>query len=137
LVKIDERPAESDVADTPPTRVAATIQRIVRDTKLGQQVKAMYDYQCQICGVRLEGLAGPYAEAAHIRPLGTPHHGPDSLENLLCLCPNHHVLLDFGGIGILDDLTLIGAEGKLHVKAAHKINAAHLRYRRAHFYRGI
>jgi hypothetical protein len=36
-------------------------------------------------------------EAAHIRPLGAPHNGPDTLDNTLCLCPNHHVLFDHGG----------------------------------------
>jgi hypothetical protein len=64
-----------------------------------------------MCGTRLEGLAGPYAEAAHIRPLGAPHHGPDTPENILCLCPNHHVLLDHGGVGIGEDLSLVGEEG--------------------------
>ena len=49
-------------------------------------VSELYDYRCQMCGTRLEGLAGPYAEAAHIRSLGKPHHGPDTLDNLLCLC---------------------------------------------------
>ena len=37
----------------------------------------------QMCGIRLEGFAGPYAEAAHVRPLGSPHNGPDTLNNIL------------------------------------------------------
>ena len=36
-------------------------------------------------------------EAAHIRPLGAPHNGPDTLDNTLCLCPNHHVPFDHSG----------------------------------------
>jgi putative restriction endonuclease len=39
-------------------------------------------------------------EAAHIRALGFPHNGPAVLENLLCLCPNDHVLFDAGAIYI-------------------------------------
>ncbi len=39
-----------------------------------------------------------YAEAHHIIPLGNPHRGPDIKENLLVLCPNHHVMLDYGAI---------------------------------------
>ncbi|MEJ6719982.1 MAG: hypothetical protein QNK82_15945 [Akkermansiaceae bacterium] len=58
-----------------------------------------------------------YAEAAHIRPLGTPHNGPDSMENLLCL--NHRVALDKYGYSIADDGTLIGIDGKLTVKSKH------------------
>jgi predicted restriction endonuclease len=30
--------------------------------------------------------------------LGTPHNGPDSVGNVLCVCPNCHVLLDYGAI---------------------------------------
>ena len=29
---------------------------------------------------------------------GIPHNGPDKLENMICVCPNCHVLLDFGVI---------------------------------------
>lgn len=31
-----------------------------------------------------KGPAGFYAEAAHIRPLGRPHNGPDTKDNLIC-----------------------------------------------------
>jgi putative restriction endonuclease len=85
------------------SRRETTVLRIVRDTKQARRIKELYDYGCQMCGTRLEGLAGPYAEAAHIRPLGAPHNGPDSPDNILCLCPNHHVLFDHGGVGIGED----------------------------------
>jgi len=55
-------------------------------------------------GIRLVGLAGPYAKAAQIRPLGAPHDGPDVSENILCLCPNHRVLFDHGGAAVGADL---------------------------------
>ena len=76
-------------------------------------VKTLHDHQCQVCGVRLEPPAGPYAEGAHVRPLGSPHEGPDTAGNILCLCPNHHVLLDLGAFSITDDLQLTGLEGSL------------------------
>jgi hypothetical protein len=72
-------------------------------------------------------------EAAHIRPLGAPHNGPDTLDNTLCLCPNHHVLFDHSGITIDEDLSLVGVEGRLAVHARHSINDNHLRYRREHY----
>lgn len=68
-----------------------------------------------MCGVRLEGAAGPYAERAHIRPLGSPHDGPDDESNILCLCPNHHALFDLGGVAVADDLRLNGAPARLQV----------------------
>ncbi len=107
--------------------------RIVRDTTQARRLKGLYDYKCQMCGTRLEGLAGPYAEAAHIRPLGAPHHGPDTPDNILCLCPNHHVLFDHGGVTIGEDLALDGAEGRLNVHPRHRISEEYLRYRRDHY----
>ena len=54
----------------------------------------------------MESLASPYAEAAHIRPPGAPHDGLDTSDYILCLCPNHFILLDHGGVGIGEDLSL-------------------------------
>jgi putative restriction endonuclease len=118
-------------------RQETTFVRIVRDTQQARAIKTLYDYCCQICDTRLEGSAGPYAEAAHIWPLGVPHNGPDTLDNLLCLCPNHHVLFDYGGFAIADDLTLLGIEGQLKIKPEHIINIEHIRYHRTHYYTRI
>jgi len=98
-----------------------------------RRIKGLYDYRCQMCGIRLEGLAGPYAEAAHVRPLGAPHRGPDTADNILCLCPNHHVLFDHGGVAIGEGLSLDGVEGRLYVDPQHQIGEDHLRYRRDHY----
>jgi putative restriction endonuclease len=117
----------------PPERVAQTLLRVVRDTALSRQTKHLYNFTCQVCGSRLVGPAGPYAEAAHIRPLGQPHNGPDSLDNLLCLCPNHHVLFDLGAFQIADDFSLIGLAGRLQVLSGHTISLDHIRYHRQHY----
>jgi putative restriction endonuclease len=114
-------------------RRETTVLRIVRDTKQARRIKEMYDYGCQMCGIRLEGVAGPYAEAAHIRPLGVPHNGPDTSDNILCLCPNHHVLFDHGGVVVAEDLSLIGAEGRLMIHPQHLVSEDHLRFRREHY----
>jgi len=71
-----------------------------------------------------------YAEGAHIRPLARPHNGPDIVENILCLCPNHHVLFDGGGFGINDDFSLLGIDGKLYVHNNHPIDIQYLKYHR-------
>lgn len=131
------RVSESQESYLPAARQEQTVVRIVRDTAQARAIKVLYDYQCQICGIRLESSAGPYAEAAHIRPLGAPHNGPDTLDNLLCLCPNHHVLFDYGGFAIEDDLSLLGLAGHLTIKDGHSVNLAHIRYHRAHYYNRI
>jgi putative restriction endonuclease len=138
LIKLPSIPTRTDTVSEnaavyPAERRETTVQRLVRDTAQARRIKELYDYRCQMCGTRLVGLAGPYAEAAHIRPLGAPHHGPDTPDNTLCLCPNHHVLLDHGGVGIGEDLSLVGAEGRLMVHPQHRINEEHLRYRREHY----
>ena len=125
---------EATAAYGPAPRKEVTTLRIVRDTAVTRRVKALYDYRCQVCGTRLDGAAGPYAEAAHIRPLGAPHHGPDILANVLCLCPNHHVLFDLSAFGIADSGQLLGLPGKLDVHKQHPIGVEFLAYHRAHFY---
>jgi len=121
-------PAGREVPERRPT----TTLRIVRNTAVATAVKILHDHRCQVCGVRLETPAGPYAEGAHIRPLGSPHDGPDTAGNILCLCPNHHALFDLGAFTVGDDLRLIGLEGSLRTTARHIVDVLHLAYQRDH-----
>jgi len=78
-----------------------TTYRVLRDTALARRIKADNDHKCQICDERiLLGEDNPYAEAHHVRPLGSPHNGPDHPGNIVCVCPNCHVKLDYGAIEI-------------------------------------
>jgi putative restriction endonuclease len=134
LVAAGSAAQEPTAAYGPAPRRETTTLRLVRDTAVTRQVKALHDYRCQVCGVRLSSAAGPYAEAAHIQPLGAPHHGPDVLANVLCLCPNHHVLFDLGSFAVADDGQLLGLPGQLIKQKKHFIEPAFLAYHRAHFY---
>lgn len=116
-----------------PSRKTSTVTRVVRDTTLSKEVKARYDHTCQVCNIQLRGPAGPYAEAAHIRPLGRPHDGPDTPDNILVLCPNHHFLFDVGAFGVAEDFSLIGLEGVLTVRGNDKPRPDYLDYHRNHF----
>jgi 5-methylcytosine-specific restriction endonuclease McrA len=95
-----QKPADiSDLA--PPNRVPQEIYRILRDTALARAIKVTHNYECQICGESIQLSDGSYyAEAHHVKPLGSPHNGPDIAENIICLCPNHHVQVDYGVIDI-------------------------------------
>lgn len=95
---ISSTPIAKDIKDpTQPERVKQETYRILRDTVLAREVKESNQYRCQICGQVLKlNNEIPYAEAHHIKPLGAPHDGPDVRENILCVCPNDHVLLDYG-----------------------------------------
>lgn len=112
-------------------RVKGIVLRIVRDTKLAHDIKALYSHKCQVCNVAIPTKNGFYSEGAHIKPLGKPHNGDDSLANLICLCPNHHVMFDKGSFAISDNYDLLGAEsGQLTVHDKHKIEKENLNYHR-------
>lgn len=75
------------------------IQELNRNLALVLRLKGLYDHQCQRCGTRLLLPSGEkYSEAHHVQGLGD--NGPDLLENMLCLCPNCHVLLDLKAVPI-------------------------------------
>jgi predicted restriction endonuclease len=93
-------PIAADINDPEATeRHLVTTYRVLRDTALARRIKSDLDYTCQICGSRIVlGDGSPYAEAHHIKPLGKPHNGPDHPGNIVCVCPNCHVKLDYGAI---------------------------------------
>jgi len=65
--------------------------------KKAAALKLHYDNKCMFCGIKLQVAEGRYySEAAHIKPLGKPHDGPDKIGNMLVLCPNHHLQFDWG-----------------------------------------
>ena len=112
-------------------RVVGTILRIVRDSKISNSIKQLYNHKCQVCSTSIKTKHGYYSEGAHIKPLGKPHNGDDSISNLICLCPNHHVMFDRGGFSIKDDMTIIGIENKkLNIHEDHKLNKSNLKYHR-------
>ncbi|MEY9108085.1 hypothetical protein ABH999_004281 [Bradyrhizobium yuanmingense] len=107
--------------DEPAERESFTINRIVRDTMISKRVKMLHEHTCQICGHAIELSDGSkYAEAHHIRPLGAEHGGPDIAENILCVCPNHHVELDYGVRPLV--------KGALRIVPGHRLNDAYIRY---------
>ena len=137
----DNSPVVPSVQETPlhtgeynPGRKTYQVQRVIRDTKCAKEIKALYQHTCQVCGIKISSSQKTYAEAAHIRALGAPHNGPDIPGNIICLCPNHHVMFDLGIFAINDDFSLLGIPGTLAVHKKHAIDIAYIRYHREHFY---
>jgi putative restriction endonuclease len=142
--RLVEEPPANPVTNPPPEqdpdaeRAYASVQRLVRNTAVTQWVKALYDFRCQVCGLQLETAAGPYAEGGHLRPVGRPHNGPDTADNVLCLCPNDHVRLDRGTIVLNSSWTVIERAsgrvlGELTVHRHHGLDPAHASYHRELF----
>lgn len=113
-----------------PERRSYELNSIVRDQGLSKTIKEMYSYKCQVCGTRLEAEDAWYAESAHIRPLGGLHNGPDTIENMLCLCPNHHKLFDMGGFYIEDNFEIPKLGRVLFVTEGHNVDNESIRYHR-------
>lgn len=119
-----------------PQRSAMTVQRIIRSGTIAEFVKDLHDHVCQFCGTRLAIRDRGYSEAAHIRPLGRPHDGPDDPSNVLCLCPNCHVLFDHGVLTVSSDLTVLGGgrmPRPMRMDINHKVDHAYLAYHRDYF----
>lgn len=69
----------------------------VRDRRKSAVIKQRYNNTCQFCGTRLQASESlSYSEAVHIKAVNYPHNGPDRMENMLVLCPNHHIQFDHG-----------------------------------------
>lgn len=138
LRKIDDKPISTPAGELPlptsneePDKVESYTTRIIRDTLVSETVKEIHQHFCQTCSTRIERPGGAYAQAAYIRPLGRPHNGPDTVDNILCLCPNCQVLFDGWAFAIEDDGSLIGAlSGSLFEKKDHPVNREYLRYHR-------
>lgn len=120
-----------------PPKAIGTVQRTVRSTAVSRWVKELYDHTCQVCDFQLPTRETQYSEGAHIRALGSPSNGSDVVENVLCLCPNHHVLLDYGAIYISDNLAVYDHIGDqvadLTTHKRHAIDVANLQAHRARF----
>ena len=120
----------SDLAEPKDTeRVLSITKRIVRDSPLTRRVKKLHDNKCQLCGSTLALFGGQsYAEAHHIKPLGSVHHGPDVAANIICVCPNCHAQLDYGAIE-LDKSTL-------RLVPTHHIKDEYITYHNTKIYKG-
>ncbi|NUT35708.1 MAG: hypothetical protein HOV79_21850 [Hamadaea sp.] len=132
---IDEA-AVAEIAQIPtgnlaPDKIAQLNLAVKRDGAVVRFVKAIHQHQCQVCGVRIMLRGRPYAEAAHIQPVGGRHKGPDVPTNVLCLCPNCHVQFDAGEIRIAADHSVTGGlvgSAMLRTVDGHPIDRVYLEY---------
>jgi putative restriction endonuclease len=75
-----------------------------RDNKSIVELKILRNFKCQICGFTiLKKDNSHYIEAAHITE--KRHKGPETPDNILILCPNHHKEFDLGNKKIIERTT--------------------------------
>lgn len=95
----------------PADRADYNIQRIIRNTSLSAQIKEFHNNRCQICRTEIKiGVDILYSEGHHIKPLGNPHNGPDSSDNILVVCPNCHIKCDYNIISL--DIKSLETKGR-------------------------
>jgi len=117
----------------PPARITVEINRIIRDTKLSKELKVIYNNECQICNFTIELAGRNYSEVHHLQPLGGEHDGPDTQSNMIVVCPNHHVQLDYGAIAIEPEtFSIIDFDGskiaRLSLKKEHQLDSRYIEY---------
>ncbi|MEB2527410.1 YDG/SRA domain-containing protein [Kocuria rosea] len=90
-----------------PERSKTFIDSIGRSTAVTAWVKKIYDGTCQFCRTKVALPGGiHYSEGTHVRPLGYPHNGSDTADNMLCLCPTCHVRFSHLALYLDDNLQL-------------------------------
>ena len=114
-------------------RKQSIINRKPRNPKWPEYVKNLYENKCQVCNVFLRTHSGSISIGAHIQGLGEPHNGYDQVNNIICLCPNHHS--QFDGFGFYIDAETFEIKGleeyegkKLTVKDGHNIDKEFFKY---------
>ena len=114
-------------------RKSSSINKIKRNPKFPEYIKKLYEDKCQVCNVFLKTHIGAISIGAHIKALGEPHNGPDQINNIICLCPNHSWQFDFFGFYIdAETFEIKGLEGyegkKLTIKENHNIDKGFFKY---------
>lgn len=106
---------------TDPELVTINSKSFKRDNRTIAQIKILRDFKCQICSTIIKKKDGTfYIEAAHIQP--KYRKGPETPDNILLLCPNHHKEFDLGDLNISQhdkdkiNFTLNGQEHKVSLK---------------------
>lgn len=125
---IEDTPLALDIAEPKETvKKIYSTYRILRDSLNARKIKLLHNYRCQLCGNSIKLFNDKlYAETHHIIPLGAPHDGPDISSNILCVCPNHHVQLDYGAI-FLD-------RNSITIHQSHHIDDEYIKYHNEFIY---
>lgn len=88
------------IADHEEFEVRKDVRCYISSSILKQSIKSLYDYRCQVCGdvvlktgwastlSRSESWSYLSSDIHHILPLSKG--GPDSRDNMICLCPTCH-----------------------------------------------
>ncbi|MGQ0742721.1 MAG: HNH endonuclease [Alphaproteobacteria bacterium] len=107
--------APGQLAEEPVEFVRPIIEQVVRkpfrEAAFARQVKRAYDSRCAFTGLDMRNGGGrTEVDAAHIKPVGADHNGPDSIRNGLALSKTVHWMFDRGLLSIDSDFKILTAK---------------------------
>ena len=101
-------------------------RRRKRDPRFRLMVLDAYEGRCAVCGLDATLLDSPVAvEAAHVK--SHKHHGPDRVDNGLCMCALHHEAFDLGVLGLTPDHRVLVSDW---LKGGESVDEYFRRYQR-------
>ena len=102
--------------------VEQLVRRPFRDAAFSRQVSNAYEQTCALTGLKIiNGGGRAEIEAAHIRPVGDSHRGPDSIRNGMALSRTVHWMFDRGLLTLSDDYKILKSS-KIPDEAARLLN---------------
>jgi len=113
----DGQMEDADViaAEEPEAYVRPIVEQLgfrpFRDAAFTHSVRAIYNFTCAMTGLSIiNGGGRPEVEAAHIRPVGNDHNGPDSMRNGIALSRSIHWMFDRGLLSLTDGYEILMAK---------------------------
>ena len=119
-----EKVAEDTTESEERQRILVATSRLERDRAFSGNVLDSYGYRCAATGLQLAAPDGRRGlQAAHIRPAGGEHRGPDSTRNGIALSPSYHWLMDVGlmRVQLEDDAASVVYSTDLHSEDRDKL----------------
>lgn len=84
--------------------------KVIERGKIANKIKEYIKYKCQICEslghnpYSFKKKSGEYyVETHHIIPVSDIENSKLSVDNLICLCPNHHREVHYGNVNIINN----------------------------------
>jgi putative restriction endonuclease len=149
--------ADLIAAEEPEAYVRPIVEQLTsrpfREAAFTRNIRAIYNRTCAMTGLCIiNGGGRPEVEAAHIRPIGNDHNGPDSVRNGIALSRSIHWMFDRGLLSLTDDYEIlmvkhlipdpikrfINPDGKILLPADRRLcpHPQFIRYHRERIFKG-
>jgi len=120
-----ESPVSEDITNFERPVFEQIISRPFRDATFTKRVRQAYNSTCAITGLQLINGGGHCEiEAAHIRPIGNDHNGPDSVRNGIALSRTVHWMFDRRIISLSDEFEILMDKNRVPNQIVQLINTS-------------